>query len=160
MSQIEMKDSIQSISQQIQDVLKEDDSLASCEQILKSYQNDDWKSYVKFGDKYAKIHLKDCSTDLFDVFIICWNNKQFSTPHDHPDNGCLLKILQGELHEKIFRKDTVGNFKYLYTNIYKEDQIGHRIGRNIIHDIVNTDQQSVSLHIYSPPEYKTNYYSI
>ena len=42
--------------------------------------------------------------EKYEIYLICWNKKQISKIHDHPENGCILKVLKGELIE--YRYDT------------------------------------------------------
>lgn len=166
--------SLQSLSKQLFDNMSNNNTLLECKNILESYNGNDWEKYVKFSNTiYNKVYL-DCSTDLFDLILICWNNGQQSTPHDHPDDGCLMKILDGELTEKIYTKNINTSIKvhvdcengcdkysYAKTNFYKKTQISYREGKNVIHDVINADNiKTVSLHIYAPPKYHTTYYKL
>ena len=40
------------------------------------------------------------SNELFEIIIISWNYNQKSPIHNHPENGCLMKILKGSLTEE------------------------------------------------------------
>jgi predicted metal-dependent enzyme (double-stranded beta helix superfamily) len=51
------------------------------------------------------------SNEFFDLHIITWNVGQGSRIHDHSENGCVLKILQGQLQETKFWRDTVDVIK-------------------------------------------------
>lgn len=145
-------------------------SLQRCHHILDSYTNDDWEQYVEFSDiYYNKIRLGEFSTDLFDIYIICWNNNQKTRIHDHPENGCLLKLLCGNLNEDIYingdtndgQHNEVSNNEVTYekTNNIKVNDISYMEKSSKLHVINNTDTQSVSIHIYSPPNYKTTIYN-
>ena len=72
-------------------------------------------------------------------------------------NGCLMKILQGELDEYNYEiKEKELNL--LNIRNCKADSIGYQEEESGLHDIVNKDNKTVSLHIYSPPNYKSNKY--
>jgi cysteine dioxygenase len=69
--------------------------------------------------------------------------------HNHSENGCLLKILEGNMVEEIYDKNFVlqennnlikDNVRYIY------DSIG-------IHKMKNKEENTISLHIYSPPNF-------
>src|SRR5437879_2660100 len=81
---------------QIDKKFKSNHSLIYCREILKSYCGDDWQKYVQFcPDRYTRVILSEYSNDAFEFVLICWNKDQLSPIHDHPNNGCLLKVLQG-----------------------------------------------------------------
>lgn len=98
--------------------------------------------------------------NTIDIYIMTWKTKQKSKIHDHPEFGCLVKILQGELTERIYvnKNDTFINTK---TNKLKVGEIGHQIGKNGIHQIINDScETTVSLHVYSPPKYSPFCYEL
>jgi len=129
--------------------------LDECRDILDRYSYDDFKNYIQYNpEHYNRIILK--SNDLFDIMLICWNIDQESKIHDHPENGCLLKVLKGELLEDIyFNKNDV--MSYVKTNVVSENNFGYREKNTMIHKIIPT-QKTVSLHIYSPSNFKASYY--
>lgn len=135
-------------------------NLFNCLKIIEKYNGSDWKQYVKFtNNSYNKIKLSDFSNELFEIVIICWNNNQSSKIHDHPNNGCVLKVLQGELKEEIYNKQIIDNnvmYNYEKTNICL---LGYMEKNNKIHKIINNDVKSVSIHVYSPPDYKPKVYN-
>lgn len=131
-------------------------NLHQLEYILKSYHAYDWQNYIKFdSSKYMKNIVY--TNDYIDIFIICWDSKQQSGLHDHPTNGCLMRILDGKLREDIYiKKDDKYHFNH--SNTLEKDQIAYKESNMRIHNIINIANKTVSLHIYSPSGYKTNYY--
>ena len=123
--------------------------------ILSNYKGNDWEKYIKLDDKkYSKV--KVCEENSFDMFVITWNKYQQSPIHDHSSNGCIYKIMKGNLEETIFNKKLEWTHrKNMQENCstYISDKIGYHSIKNINNDI------SVSLHIYSPPGYVTNYFN-
>lgn len=126
--------------------------------LLRNYNGTDWKKYEKFCDiKYKKNVV--FSDDQIDIVVIGWNSKQQSGIHDHPENGCLLKILNGQLTEKIY---IMKNDTFCLNQIKSVDsgQISYAQGKNGLHNISNdTDSKVTSLHIYCPPKYIPKYYN-
>jgi cysteine dioxygenase len=117
--------------------------------LINSYNEDDWKSYViKHDSKYNKIKVFE--TELFDIYVIVWNANQQSKVHNHSSNGCWLKILEGKVEEKIYN-DKFELLKYNIQNrgeiSFIKDDIGYHSIKNINNYI------SVSLHIYNPPNF-------
>lgn len=114
------------------------------------------------GDFWKKINFKidnnvvDYSRNIifknndFELILIKW--KKFSnTPiHIHPEKGCIMKLLEGELMEEKYYLDQ--NDKFIK---YHEDKILK--GKTCyIHNILGAHriyalEDSYSLHLYSPP---------
>ena len=123
--------------------------------LLKNYRTEEWIEYLDKSKiyKYQKnlIH----QDKQFEMYLINWPQQYQSTIHNHSVNGCLMKVLQGQLEEKIYtdQLDFIeSNLKYKGDVSYIDDTIGyHSISNN---DTINT----ISLHIYSPPLHKTDYF--
>jgi len=123
--------------------------------LVNEYIGTDWKKYVSFSDiKYKKNLVK--RNENLEMLIICWNNNQTSGIHDHPPNGCILKILDGELEENEYINNN--KMELVNKNICKKNSVGYQEGKDGLHDIINKDIKTVSLHIYSPPNYKLTFY--
>lgn len=121
--------------------------------IINKYNNIDWKKYVYFdNNKYNRNTVY--KNENIEMVIISWNNNQKSGLHDHPKNGCLMKILDGELNEYIYNE----KLNLLKINNCKKDCISYQEGKNGIHDIINKNNKTVSLHIYSPPNHDITRY--
>lgn len=120
--------------------------LISCFDILEDYQSDEWKHLVVFNDiKYNKILLH--SNKYFDIYLICWKQNQKSPIHDHPEKGCLLKLLYGKLEEIRYI-----NGHRLLTETLTTNEISYIESDKIVHSI-EAIEDSVSLHIYCLPGY-------
>lgn len=89
----------------------------------------------------------------FTALLLVWNPNKGSPIHDHPGDGCWLKVCEGTLVETLYNVDELSN-KLLPGAIttanksevvYIDDSLG-------LHKIENPlDIPAVSLHIYSPP---------
>ena len=92
---------------------------------------------------------------MYELIIITWFPNNYANIHNHADNGCLLKVLDGELIEKRYthKLEKYKEIKYFKNEIsYMNNKLG-------LHSILNdNDKPSVSLHVYSPPRFKTNFY--
>lgn len=90
----------------------------------------------------------------FEVFLICWKRGYSSPIHNHPENGCILYNFIGSLCETIYEKektpDTIPSKILRRTMIlpYQKSFINNKTG---VHKIEAFDN-SISLHIYSPPD--------
>lgn len=85
--------------------------------------------------------------ELFEILVLVWDKNVESPVHDHPDNGCCLKILKGELKETKFKKN--GDIEDNYIKNNDISYIDNTIG---IHKIKALDY-TYSIHVYSPPNY-------
>ena len=45
-----------------------------------------------------------------EVYVICWEVGQKTLIHDHPKNGCLLRVLEGEICEEVFVQNKGNRF--------------------------------------------------
>mgnify|MGYP005997816821 CR=1 FL=1 len=115
---------------------------------LIKYKNSDWKEFDNYDESTYKKNLV-YRNENFEIFIVCWKPGQGTILHDHSKNGCLLKILKGSLQERLFYKDGIIENNNLLCNdiTYIDNNIGKHIMSN------NSCRNSVSLHIYSPPNY-------
>ena len=123
--------------------------------LLKNYRTEDWIEYLDKSKiyKYQKNLIQ--RDEQFEVHLINWPTQYQSTIHNHAENGCLMKVLQGQLEENIYtdQLDFIeSNLKCKGDISYIDDTIGY-------HSVSNNDTiNSISLHIYSPPLHKTDYY--
>ena len=71
-------------------------------------------------------------------------------------NGCLLKVLEGELEEFLYNK----NLKLRTKSKIKKNTINYMNNNIGYHRITNNNNiNAFSLHIYSPPNHKTIYFN-
>lgn len=129
-------------------------------------EQQEWRPFAKF-DRYHRYtrNLVDAGNDKFNLMILCWNEGQSSTIHDHADSHCFLKVLKGSLNEVKYKfpnetensDDCIENEhseleeisrSTVHTNdvCYINDNIG-------LHRIENPShvETAVSLHLYCPP---------
>ena len=78
-----------------------------------------------------------------------------SLVHDHPSNGCLVLILEGELTEDFYIKSDHKTYQYYGQRINKLCDVSYMEKDQIVHRISNSSgNKSISLHVYSPPKFK------
>ena len=110
---------------------------------LKNYTYSNVIQYINF-QKNTYTRNKVYSDNNIDIFILSWYPDSKSPIHNHPKNGCILKVLFGQLQEHKY----LTNKKYIINNISKNKQ-------SYLDDTIGTHQiiallPTVSLHIYSP----------
>ena len=75
------------------------------------------------------------------MFLICWNKNQFSGIHNHSENGCIYKVVEGQLSEFLYDPNNL-NLKQstsFNTNsvAYIDDNIGyHKWGMTLENQLV------------------------
>lgn len=131
--------------------LNNNKSLKNAIYLLNNFDLDQIKPYSNFQETGYKRNLV-FKCDLFEIFLICWSPNAISAIHDHSCNGCLMKILEGCLEEEIYNKDLSKNQNY----IRNKDDIQYIDNSLGYHKIRNNNKDTISIHIYSPPDYKAN----
>ena len=145
-------DSIDKLAKKLQREFENGTKLEDMKDIIKMYSGSDWELYERFSEiSYTRnIAFRN---DAFEIMIICWNGNQKTPIHDHPSNGCIVKLLKGSLIEESY-KIIDGKPVLSKINELSKDSLSYQKGKDGIHRIVNpTDKHSITLHVYSPPNY-------
>jgi cysteine dioxygenase len=123
--------------------------------ILKDYNDIDWKQYVKIDDKrYCRNKIFE--NDNFEIFVISWNKNQNAPIHDHSCNGCWLKVLSGELIENRYKTDSLELYQ---SNFMKTNDVSFMKNDIGYHSILNaSDEIAITFHVYNPPNHKTKFF--
>ena len=126
--------------------------LKELDYLVKSYIGTDYLLISEFSDNKYTRNI-GYSNNIMEIVVICWNNNQESGVHDHPEYGCIMKVLEGELEEDIYREK-----EFVCTNKLIKDNIGYQEGKTGLHNIRNGNHKTISLHVYCPPKYKPTLY--
>jgi hypothetical protein len=132
--------------------------LINVKPILDKYKGDDWMdlknknlwdsnmNYRRIPIVFEEFNLNKYDT-IFGMYLIAWNPFCHTSVHNHPEGGCLMKILDGTVKEQRFMNAesfsiveslNKGDISYIH------DDIG-------LHRILNENNNtSYSLNIYSP----------
>ena len=113
------------------------------------YNGDDWKNRVVKINEGSYIKHLIYGNNFYQLYLISWNNTS-SKWHGHPENGCVMKVLSGTLHEYTYHGG------YVHYRLLKENDVGFKIS-NDMHNIISTGINH-SLHIYSPIGYRERKY--
>ena len=122
---------------------------------LKSYNGIDWKQYIKYNtDTYNRELIY--SSPEYDLVIVTWCKDQGCAIHNHPKNGCSVKILQNSITEELYETETLNliNTSVYNTNdiMYIDDSLGY-------HRMCNKNNEPcISLHVYAPGKYKPKFF--
>ena len=79
---------------------KKNNCVSSLYNIIYNYKGDDWKEFNLYSENPIYKKSLVYTNDLYDLYVISWMPYSYSKIHDHSSNGCLFKILNGELNEK------------------------------------------------------------
>ena len=121
---------------------------------------DNNKNYKENGD-YIKIKLH---TSLwFDCYLIIWGPDAVSPIHDHAENGCLYKVIRGNIRERIYSNINLFELSTRELLTGEIGEISNSQGYHRMENIANKkigsrykSMVSASVHFYSPPGYKMN----
>jgi cysteine dioxygenase len=103
---------------------------------------------------YKRILLE--RTETYEIILICWKAGQSTPIHDHPARGCTLKVLEGHLLETDVCPETL---EPLGARDLVPGSVGFKQGSYPLH-ILLAIEDSVTLHLYEPPNHKTRVYPI
>lgn len=130
-------------------------NLKHLQHLLYNYRDDDWKKYINYSSKTYTRNLIYRNNN-YEMYLICWKPNQESKIHNHPSNGCIYKILEGELIET---KYDINKINLYESKIIKPDTVGYIDDTIAYHKMSNLSYyNSTSLHIYSPPGVKAKYF--
>jgi len=114
-----------------------------CYHLFKMYNSNDWNKYNYYkNDDFYRITIH--RDDNFQLMLINWKKDYYTDFHNHPKNGCLLKVLKGSLLEYKPHK----KYEVIIANQLKKNNISDNSNIDI-HKIIAVED-SVSLHLYSP----------
>ena len=123
------------------------DLLKKQQNIEKLYDSiDNIKLNVSIPNKpYTIIRDRIYRDDVYEIFIIYWNQGYTSPIHSHAENGCILYVVDGCLEETVYKD-----------SMTVENKTIRSFGKSFITNTIGTHQikaavESISLHIYSPP---------
>uniref|UniRef100_A0A0N4ZGM6 Cysteine dioxygenase n=1 Tax=Parastrongyloides trichosuri TaxID=131310 RepID=A0A0N4ZGM6_PARTI len=137
---------------------KDDYSREAIKKILSSYKSrkEDWsKFYFYDPHKYTR-NLVDTGNGKYNAMILVWPEGIASPIHDHSENDCFVKVLEGELTETRYEwpkneeeevdMTEIGRDTYTLNEVtYMCDKIGlHRMENN------SNSKPAVTLHVYIP----------
>ncbi len=132
---------------------------SSLRQTALSYS--DVSRFVAFGERtYRRNLLHD--GPAYHALVLCWRSGQRSPIHDHAGSSCAVHVLKGRATETLFSRTEHGMIYATSTRTMQEGDILGSFDADI-HQISNLEgpgEDLVTLHLYSPPLFKMNLYSL
>ena len=116
-------------------------------------QADRWRGHVSFvadGRHYVSLYRDD----HLDVWLLCWRHADDTGWHDHDISSGAVRVVEGALIESSPR---IGGEPFARTI---PAGTTFSFGPDHIHRLAGRNDQSVSIHAYSPPLWRLGQYSI
>lgn len=134
---------------------KENTHLEEIHDLLKIYNGEDWREYINLNSCHYHRHTFYTS-DEFDLLIITWAVDQECPIHNHPVNGCTVRVMQGNIKEERYKPEDMSLIK---TIDYNENNIMYIDDSQAYHKMCNKGTTPcVTLHVYAPGKYKPTYF--
>tara|TARA_B110001469_G_scaffold107083_1_gene107158 strand:+ start:73 stop:579 length:507 start_codon:yes stop_codon:yes gene_type:complete len=149
-------------------------TLKDCKDYVESIDKNEFLKYA--SSSYVKQFVKEkennniditlptnkiCRTKLYEnknyeIILISWLPGAKSHIHNHSDNGCLYRVIDGTLIEEQYHPETLELIKL--QNILPND-VDYIDNTTSYHRMINQDKtMAYSLHIYSPPNFDMTIY--
>lgn len=115
----------------------------------------EWKKYALFDSmKNYTRNLIATDDETFTLLLLCWNENKASPIHDHPCDGCWLRVCEGKIQETRYEIDgetdslqmTSDEVFEHHSPAFINDSMGyHKVGNP------SSSAPAVTLHLYCPP---------
>jgi len=137
------------------------ESLNNCEK--SSYQDvlenleldlEDVKEYCIWDNNKYNRNLV-YSSENYQLLILCWQQEQFSSIHNHGGKDCFMYVVNGSIQENIYQLNQ-NVLIACQENIYKKNSNSYIIDSMGMHSIKCVSKQAATLHIYAKPIKKYN----
>ena len=97
--------------------------------------------------------------EAFELILLCWEEGQQTTIHNHGGEECWLYVLNGEVEEHNFIQNNDGSLTQLNTEILKPNQVSYINDKIGLHRLGNSAVgRTMSLHLYAKPIDSCDYY--
>lgn len=108
------------------------------------------------ADEENRWHVRLRCDDQVDVWLISWTQEQGTQLHDHGGSSGAFTVVSGELSEAVW---TPGAEVLRESSRSAGDSV--IFAEHYVHDVRNTKAEvAVSVHAYSPPLSRMNYYDV
>jgi len=114
-----------------------------------------WQQYAHHDEtKNYTRNLVATDGTRYTFLLLCWNPGRASPIHDHPCDGCWMRVLQGTVQERRFRTNhETDAMECISDEFYQESQMAYIADFMGYHMIANPSKTvpAVTLHLYCPP---------
>jgi len=162
---------MEKLFKELNNVCEEEGKLNLKSDALKKVLNDfydlEWEIYAETIDEddesiYKRVKIHKNKKYNFELFIITWKPFEECQFHNHPENGCIFKVLGGRIKETIYSNVMEGVRSVREREFGDNDGVSYIDNKIGFHKIenMNGDEYSYSIHLYSPCEFKTTFFDI
>jgi len=115
----------------------------------------EWERFEFFDPtrNYTR-NLISTDGDTYTLILLCWNAGKESPIHDHPCDGCWMRILEGSVRECRYVQDKdEDKLVCIHDELYREGDMAYIKDSMGYHKVGNPtkDVPAVTMHLYSPP---------
>ncbi|BDS08170.1 hypothetical protein NT6N_32100 [Oceaniferula spumae] len=112
----------------------------------------DMADFVRFNASGYRRNMV-FENDAVELLCLCWKSGQRSPIHDHAESICGVKIIEGTGTETVYEMTPSGYIKATCSKDYAcgEVMVSADSETHQVANLQSTDQDLVTLHIYSPP---------
>lgn len=91
--------------------------------------------------------------DKYELIFLCWQPEQISPIHDHSNQSCWLKILQGDCREKLYSYDEKQEkLELIKTSRFRANEQSYIHDNIALHSVENAGfSKMLGLHLYLNP---------
>jgi hypothetical protein len=112
-----------------------------------------WRALVSFSD-HERHYVSLYRDDHVDVWLLCWTPSNDTGWHDHDVSSGAVRVVEGALQESSPRIGGQAASRTVRAGR------SFSFGSDHIHRLAGHEQQSVSIHAYSPPLWRLGAYAI
>ena len=106
--------------------------------------------FVNNDKKYTRNLIFE--NEKFNIMVLVWNSGKESPIHDHPCNGCWVRVLENSVQEVVYEKIEDGSLEVQTDTLYISGGVTWMHDIKGFHKIGNPNEDvAVTLHVYSPP---------
>lgn len=120
---------------------------------------DEWERFALFDPtrNYTR-NLVSTDSETYTLLLLCWNPNCSSPIHDHPCDGCWLRVCEGAVTESRYVPNSqTGELDCVHHECYDDSEALSFIEDSMgYHKMENPScvAPAVTLHLYSPPFHK------
>lgn len=90
--------------------------------------------------------------EQFELLLLCWDEGQETSIHDHDGEDCWVYVLHGEMEEVFYSLDQTKRLKEEGSRFILPHQLSFMNDKIGFHKLTNSNRgKSVSLHVYAKP---------
>ena len=128
--------------------------------ILNSFDFDtiDFKAFESWS---TKKYTRNCmyKDSQFELILLCWNEGQETSIHDHDGEDCWVYLLEVEMEEVFYALDDSNYLREERSTAITPHQLSFMNDRIGFHKLRNSfNGKSMSLHLYAKPIEQCNFY--